>query len=179
MGDLERYRQTCQRLVGFLSTTTSQNDVNTIAWTCVLHPESGVELGPLSGRMESICEEANLGHYWNTLSLLHYRLNHDSKAIRASAKSLEVDRAGSEPLDWMIRAMTYARKLNRGGGQRAQILDLLRKDLKRIENWKEAQAQVAVVVQRKDARLLPLYQVELPQLEQELGSLLEAIALDR
>jgi WD40 repeat protein/serine/threonine protein kinase/tetratricopeptide (TPR) repeat protein len=179
MGDLDGYRQTCQRLVGFLSAATSQNDVNTIAWTCVLHPASEVELVPLAERMEKICEEANVGYYWNTVSLLHYRLHQDSKAIRASAKSLEVDRVQSEPLDWMIRSMTYARKLTQGGGQRAKILELLQKDLKRIENWKEIQAQRVGIDLRIEARLLPLYRVELPQLEQELGSLLEAIGLDR
>jgi hypothetical protein len=79
----------------------------------------------------------------------------------------------------MIRSMTYARKLTQGGGQRAKILELLQKDLKRIENWKEIQAQRVGIDLRIEARLLPLYRVELPQLEQELGSLLEAIGLDR
>ncbi|MCU0706670.1 MAG: hypothetical protein MUF23_00090, partial [Pirellula sp.] len=171
-GDLESLREECLSMIDRLGDSKSDADVNLVAWTCSLTPDLRMELDRFVQPMEEICNRTQRGTYWNTLSLLYYRMERMDDAIRAANESMRIDRAGNEPVDWMFRAMSMARLIRSGDPRASELSQTLDRDLHRIEEWKRMQAQSLLTGRRKEARILRIQNVELKQFAHELEQLL-------
>jgi uncharacterized protein HemY len=83
---------------------------NNLAWYLAIRPE------PSSGDLAEAVELAkkavklapDVGVYWNTLGVAHYRAGHWQEALTALTESMRM-RKGGGPHDWFVLAMVHWR----------------------------------------------------------------------
>ncbi len=117
--DQEAYRRCCRESLARFGNTQNPDLANTIAWTCLLAPDSVTDFGPVVALAE-LAHKANPANAWmrNTLNTALYRAGRFGEArdqLRAVLGPKEED---GFPEDWLVLAMTEHRLGNEAEARR-------------------------------------------------------------
>jgi WD40 repeat protein/tetratricopeptide (TPR) repeat protein len=119
-GDRAGYRTTCAELLRRFGQTRDDGIANTVAWTCVLAPDSVPDPAqplPLAFRAaESVAqvarelpESAKQATYYNTLGAALYRAGRFEAAVHCLNEAMKEQGSGGTPADWLFLALAHHR----------------------------------------------------------------------
>jgi WD40 repeat protein/tetratricopeptide (TPR) repeat protein len=125
-GNVADYRQLCTELMRDNSESSDAEMLNRIAWTCLLHPEAGVDYERLVGMMQIVAAQNSSTGSLNTLGLAQLRAGQFDKAIVTLNQCLDQQNPGTMPYDWLFLAMAH-----RAAGDTDKSAEFLG----RIQSW--------------------------------------------
>ena len=114
LGNMDGYRKSCAYLLEHFDQGELWQDANTVAWFCLLSPDSGVDFA----RVVQVAEQAltrrdrnsppTFRHdVLNTLGVALYRAGRYQEAIERLGKSMQAHPKGGDPDDWLFLAMAH------------------------------------------------------------------------
>jgi tetratricopeptide (TPR) repeat protein len=177
-GDSAKHDALTEQLINSLLPSSSTPQINGMSWTHALDGHSKISPAPLVERMEAICKGSKQGNYWNTLALLYYRAQRYDDAIRAAQTSFKLNRAASEPIDWIIIVMSRCQRLLSARVREEKEIALISSERAKIAQWHRTEADRFNNRGHKTVRVAKIQSLELPILEKELNPLLQSLGFD-
>jgi tetratricopeptide (TPR) repeat protein len=89
--DLPGYRQVCAKMLAQFGNTKDAATADSVAYTCVLHPDAGTDAKTLVELAEiAASKEPNNSYYLTTLGAAHYRAGGFKEAVKHLSRAVEL-----------------------------------------------------------------------------------------
>ena len=155
LGHIDGYRKSCAQLLEHFDQGEGWQDANTVAWFCLLSPDSGVDLA----RVVQVAEQAltrkdshsppTYRHdVLNTLGVALYRAGRYQEAVARLGESMQAHANGGDPDDWLFLAMAHW-KLGHPSDARlwyARAVEWMEKNASKNQDRRRFQAEAAALI---------------------------------